>query len=115
MRPSARGACASDRSTLTPSRGAPSDKCFLDEVFVRILGRLHYFLRAVDQHGNVIVVLVQRRHNTKAAKRFLGINLTVSVLVRKNLAPKKSTAWGMQKLTPSDDCLCLTPSHRLSA
>jgi transposase-like protein len=42
----------------------------LDEVFVRIRGKLHYLWRAVDQHGNVLDVLVQSRRNTKAAKRF---------------------------------------------
>jgi putative transposase len=31
---------------------------------------LHYLWRAVDQHGNVLDVLVQSRRNTKAAKRF---------------------------------------------
>jgi putative transposase len=42
----------------------------LDKVFVRIRGKLHYLWRAVDQHGNVLDVLVQSRRNTKAAKRF---------------------------------------------
>jgi putative transposase len=42
----------------------------LDEVFVRIRGKLHYLWRAVDQHGNVLDVLVQSRRNTNAAKRF---------------------------------------------
>jgi putative transposase len=43
----------------------------LDEVFVPIRGKLHYLWRAVDQHGNVLDVLVQSRRNTKAAKRFV--------------------------------------------
>ncbi|EIM31199.1 hypothetical protein MicloDRAFT_00001890 [Microvirga lotononidis] len=34
-------------------------------------GKLHYLWRAVDQHGNVLDVLVQSRHNKKAAKRFI--------------------------------------------
>jgi putative transposase len=42
----------------------------LDEVFVRIRGKLHYLWRAVDQYGNVLDVLVQSRRNKKAAKRF---------------------------------------------
>jgi putative transposase len=40
-------------------------------VFVRIRGKLHYLWRAVDQHGNVLDVLVQSRRNAKAAKRLL--------------------------------------------
>ena len=56
--------------TLKRRRPQPGDKWFLDEVFVRIRGKLHYLWRAVDQHGNVLDVLVQSRRNTKAAKRF---------------------------------------------
>jgi putative transposase len=50
-----------------PQRG---DKWFLDEVFIRIRGKLHYLWRTVDQHGHVLNVLVQSRRNKKAAKRF---------------------------------------------
>jgi putative transposase len=31
---------------------------------------MHYLWRAVDQHGNVLDVLVQSRRNANAAKRF---------------------------------------------
>jgi hypothetical protein len=48
----------------------PGDKWFLDEVFIRIRGKLHYLWRAVDQDGNVLDVLVQSRRNARAAKRF---------------------------------------------
>jgi putative transposase len=41
------------------------------QVFVRIRGKLHYLWQAIDQHGNVLDVLVQSQRNTKAAKRFL--------------------------------------------
>ena len=57
-------------TTLKRRRPRPGDKWFLDEVFVRIRGKLHYLWRAVDQHGHVLDVLVQSRRNTKAAKRF---------------------------------------------
>ena len=56
--------------SLRQRRPQPGDKWFLDEVFVRIRGKLHYLWRAIDQHGNVLDVLVQSRRNTKAAKRF---------------------------------------------
>ncbi len=42
----------------------------LDEVFVKIRGQRHYLWRAVDQDGDVIVLLVQRYRNALAAKRF---------------------------------------------
>jgi putative transposase len=55
--------------TLKRRRPKPGDRWFLDEVFVRIRGKLHYLWRAVDQRGNVLDVLVQSRRNKKAAKR----------------------------------------------
>ena len=38
-------------NTLKRRRPKPSDKWFMDEVFIHIRGKLHYFWRAVDQHG----------------------------------------------------------------
>ena len=35
-----------------------------------INGTTHYLWRAVDQHGDVLDILVQSRRNVKAAKRF---------------------------------------------
>lgn len=42
----------------------------MDEVFIRIRGKLHYLRRAVDQDGHVLDILVQSRRNAKAAERF---------------------------------------------
>src|SRR6476646_6990791 len=55
---------------LRRRRPRPGDKWHLDEVFVNINGTIHYLWRAVDQHGNVLDVLVQPRRNAVAAKRF---------------------------------------------
>src|SRR5690349_19868919 len=55
---------------LKKRRPRPGDGWHLDEVSVRIGGKLHYLWRAVDQHGTVLDVLVQSRRDTKAAKRF---------------------------------------------
>ena len=46
------------------------DKWHLDEVFLKINGKTNYLWRAVDQHGNVLDILVQSQRNKKAAKRF---------------------------------------------
>ncbi len=51
-------------------QGRLGDIWFLDEVFVSIQGQRHYLWRAVDQDGDVIDILVQRRRNASAAKRF---------------------------------------------
>src|ERR1700758_1220442 len=48
----------------------PGDKWHCDEVFTRINGTQYYLWRAVDQHGNVLDILVQSRRNAVAAKRF---------------------------------------------
>jgi putative transposase len=55
---------------LCRRRSRPGDKWHLDEVFIKINGTLPYLWRAVDQHGNVLDVLVQSRRNGNAAKRF---------------------------------------------
>ena len=39
-------------------------------MFVTIRGQLHYLWRAVDQDGDTIDILVQKRRNKRAAKRF---------------------------------------------
>jgi putative transposase len=48
----------------------PGDQWHLDEVFLKINGRLHYLWRAVDQDGDVLDILVQNRRDKQAAKRF---------------------------------------------
>jgi len=42
----------------------------LDEVFIKINGVLHYLWRSVDQDGDEINILVQKRKNKTAAIRF---------------------------------------------
>ncbi len=49
----------------------PGGHWHLDEVFLKINGRLHYLWRAVDQDGEVLDILMQPRRDTRAAKRFL--------------------------------------------
>jgi putative transposase len=55
---------------LRKKHGKKSDRWFLDEVFIKIDGKLHYLWRAVDQDGDVIDILVQKRKDKQAAKRF---------------------------------------------
>ena len=42
----------------------------MDEVFVNISGRQVYLWRAVDEHGQVLDILVQEKRATDAAERF---------------------------------------------
>ncbi len=55
---------------LKRRQGRLGDTCHLDEVFVTINGQRHYLWRAVDQDGDVIDILVQRRRDGRAARRF---------------------------------------------
>ncbi len=55
---------------LRRRRGRMGDTWYLDEVFVKIQGRLQYLWRAVNEGGDVIDILVQSRRNRRAAIRF---------------------------------------------
>jgi putative transposase len=55
---------------LRRRRPQPGDKWHLDEVFLTIQGARQYLWRAVDQEGNILDILVQRRRDKQAAKRF---------------------------------------------
>src|SRR4029077_12052091 len=76
---------------LRRRRPRPGDKWYFDEVFVKINGPTHYLCRAVDQHGNVLDILVQSRRNAVAAKKFFrrllkGCGTCRGVLVTDRLA-----------------------------
>ena len=43
----------------------PGDKWYLDEVFLKINGSVHYLWRAVDQDGEVLDILVQSGRDKK--------------------------------------------------
>jgi putative transposase len=55
---------------LRRRRARIGDKWHLDEIFLKINGKLHYLWRAVDQHGNLLDILVQSRRDKRAAKKF---------------------------------------------
>jgi transposase-like protein len=46
------------------------DRWFVDESYVQVAGRWSYLYRAVDQHGQVIDVLVCERRDGPAARAF---------------------------------------------
>jgi len=55
---------------LKNRQGRLGNTWYLDEVFIKINGQLHYLWRAVDHDGDTIDILVQKRRNKAAAKRF---------------------------------------------
>jgi putative transposase len=75
---------------LRRRRPRPGDKWHLDEVFLTINKQRHYLWRAVDQDGHILDILVQRRRDKKAAKRFFrkllkGLTYVPRVLVTDRL------------------------------
>jgi IS6 family transposase len=73
-----------------PSRHAVGDRWFVDETYVKVAGRWNYLYRAVDQHGQVIDVLVSQRRDAGAVRAFFTRALTagpVPVEVTTDRAP----------------------------
>ena len=59
-----------------PARHCTGDRWFVDETYVKVAGRWTYLYRAVDQHGQVIDVLVCERRDAAAARAFFTRALT---------------------------------------
>lgn len=76
---------------LRQQRPQPGDEWHMDELFLKINGQIHYLWRAVDQHGNVLDILVQSRRDARAAKKFFrrllkGLCYVPQVLITDKLA-----------------------------
>jgi putative transposase len=76
----------------------PGDTWHLDEVFLTINGERHYLWRAVDQEGNIRDILVQRRRNKHAAKKFFrkllkGLTYVPRVLITDKLKSYGAAEW----------------------
>ncbi len=52
------------------ARRSPGDRWFVDETYVKVNGVWRYVYRAIDQHGQVIDVLVSTWRDAAAARRF---------------------------------------------
>ena len=82
---------------LRHRRPRPGDKWHLDEVFLTIHGERHYLWRAVDQDGNVLDILVQRRRNKPAAKKFFRKLLKGLTYVPRVIITDKLKSYGAAK------------------
>src|SRR5919206_3819761 len=83
------------------------DKWHLDEVVLKIAGQTHWLWRAVDQHGVVLDVLVQRRRDKKAAKRLLR-----KLLKRQGRAPRVMITDKLKSYAAAKKDLKLRCEHR---
>ncbi len=71
-------------------RHAPGDRWLADETYVKVAGRWTYLYRAIDQHGQVIDVLLSARRELAGARRFFTRALragTISAEVTIDRAP----------------------------
>ena len=82
---------------LRRRRPRPGDKWHLDEVFLTIKGQYHYLWRAVDQDGNILDILVQRRRDKQAAKKFSRKLLKGLTYVPRVIITDKLKSYGAAK------------------
>ena len=79
---------------LKRCRPRSGDKWHFDEMFIRIRGKQHYFWRAVDQHGQVLDIVVQSRRSACAAKRFFHKLLRGQQYVARVIVTAKLRSYG---------------------
>ncbi len=98
-----------------PCRHVLGDRWFVDEAYVKVAGRWTYLYRAVDQHGQVIDVLLPTRRDLAAARRFLTPALRAGTVpaevttdrapayprVLGELVPPPCIPWSGTRTTPS--------------
>jgi putative transposase len=82
---------------LRRRRSRPGDKWHLDEVFITINKERHSLWRAVDQDGVVLDILVQRRRNKQAAKKFFRKLLKGCQYVPRMIITEKLKSYGAAK------------------
>ncbi|WP_426042649.1 IS6 family transposase [Brevundimonas sp. TWP2-3-4b1] len=92
---------------LKKRRGAPSPRWRLDEMVCWIGGKRMYLWRAVDDEGEVLDLVVQRRRDTEAALRLLR-----RLLHNQPVEPETITTDGLLSYGAALDRLDLRHLHR---
>ncbi len=92
---------------LKKRRSAPSPRWHLDEMVCWIGGRRMYLWRAVDDEGEVLDLVVQRRRDTEAALKLLG-----RLLRNQSVEPERITTDGLASYGAALRALGLTEIHR---
>jgi putative transposase len=94
-------------ANLRRRRGPPTGRWHLDEMVVKIGGRRMYLWRAVDDEGEVLDVLVQKRRNKDAA-----LNLLRKLLRNQGIHPETITTDKLASYRAAAKILGLTSRHR---
>jgi transposase-like protein len=81
-------------------RHSPAERWFVDETYVKVAGVWGDVYRAVDQRGQIIDVLVSKRRDGEAARRFFHQALTTLKMVPTEVVtdaapvyPESSMSW----------------------
>src|SRR5712691_5466759 len=82
---------------LRRRRPRPGDKWQMDEGFLTSKGERQYLWRAVDQEGNVLDILVQRRRDKRAAKKFFRKHLKGLTYVPRVIVTDKLKSYSAAK------------------
>ena len=94
-------------SNLRRRRGPPTSRWHLDEMVVKIAGRRMYLWRAVDDEGEVLDVLVQKRRNKAAALKLLR-----RLLKNQGVVPETITTDGLASYGAAIEDLGIEGRHR---
>lgn len=94
-------------ANLRRRRSPPTGRWHLDEMFVRVGGRKMWLWRAVDDEGEVLDVLVQKRRNKHAALKLLR-----KLLRNQGVHPKTITTDKLPSYGAAARELGLTSAHR---
>ena len=94
-------------ANLRRRRSVPTGRWHLDEMVVRFRGRRMYLWRAVDDEGEVLNVLVQKRRNKAAALKLLR-----TLLPNQGIPPETITTDKLASYRAAAKDLGLTSRHR---
>lgn len=94
-------------ANLRRRRGPPTGRWHLDEMVVKIANRHMYLWRAVDDEGEALDVLVQKRRNKDAA-----LNLLRKLLRNQGIHPETITTDKLASYRAAARDLGLTSRHR---
>ena len=92
---------------LRRSRAKPTGRWHLDEMVVKIGGKRMWLWRAVDDEGEVLDMLVQKRRNTTAALRLLR-----KLLRNHGVHPEMIVTDGLASYRSATRELCCSDRHR---
>ena len=93
-------------ANIRRSRPRPSDHWHLDEMVISIRGGKYWLWRAVDNEGEVLDFLVQRRRDAQAAKK-----LMVKLLKKHGFAPSRVVTDRLRSYPAAFRAIGLTAEH----